>query len=277
MNMIEKRIARCLSILIALLLFAPNLEAKISSLSPWTFQERLPTSEGKIDQSAGFQFGVNGVSPSGADTDARFAGFPYQLTYGLMEKVEIGASWGLQWIDRREKSGQFGIADMTVAGRYRFFDADRASRNPGLDLEAGFSFPTASFEKGLGTGGLGILFGWGLVLPLDPVRAHFGMGFRLNTENSDSVKVGNVFSYNGGISYPMKQYKDEISLTGEIKGFNRSRNKRSGATEGPESDELYLAPGAGWKFRQKARLAASLLIGLTAQSSDIGLNLELQF
>ena len=251
-------------------------EAKISLLSPWSFSERLPTT-GKLDQTAGFQTGLNGISPSGGDSDTQFAGVPYHLTYGIAEKFELGAGWGLLELDRKDKSSQLGVTDFTAAARYRFFDANRQERTPGLDMEAGFSFPTASFEKGLGTGGLGVLFGWGLVLPLDPVRAHFGMGYRLNTENSDSVKIGSIFSYNGGMSYPLKQLKDQVLLTGEIKGFNHARNKKSGADISSAPDELYLAPGAIWKFRKESRLAGSLLIGLTADSSDIGLQFEIQF
>src|SRR5205823_2771759 len=138
-------------------------EARISLLSPWSFQERLPTAAGKIDQAVTPQVGVNGVSPSGSETDAKFMLFPYQITYGAAEKVEVGASWGLQWLGRKNKSDQFGINDFVMGARYRFFDANRLERTPGLDIEAGFSFPTASFDKGLGTGALGLLFNWGLI------------------------------------------------------------------------------------------------------------------
>lgn len=257
--------------------FAQNLTARISSLAPWSLHDRLPTLQGKMDQTAGFQFGINGVSPSGSDQDAKFVAFPYSLTYGLLEKVEIGAGWGLQWLDRKNQESRFGISDLVVAGRYRFFEANRAERTPGLDVEAGFSFPTASFDKGLGTGGLGILFGWGLVLPLDPLRAHFGMGFKYNTENSDDLQVGSVFSYNGGVTYPLKEFKEQVFLTGELKGFNHGRNKRSGTKEGAAADELYLSPGVLWKFHKQFQFAGSLLIGLTNDSSDIGMNLELRF
>lgn len=254
-----------------------NSLARISSLSPWGLQDRLPTKQGQLDQTVGPQFGINGVSPAGTATDSTFFTFPYSLNYGLLEKLEVGAGLGLQWLDRKNSNSQLGISDLVVAGRYRFFDPNRAEKMPGLDIETGFSFPTASFEKGLGTGGLGILFGWGLILPLDPVRAHFGMGFRLNTENSDEIQVGNIFSYNGGFTYPLKQFKEELSLTGELKGFNHARNKRSGNKEGSTPDELYLSPGAIWNFSQKFKLSGALLIGLTSESSDLGMNLELRF
>ena len=260
-------------------------EARISSLSPWTFQERLATPKGAVDQSVGFQVGFNGITPTGGNTDSTFLLFPYQLTYGVYDKVEVGASWGLEYVGRKNQSNQFGINDLSVAARYRFFDPSRTKRDPGLDFEFGLSFPTASFEKGLGTGAVGILFGWGLVLPLDPVRMHVGMGYRLNTENSDDVRLGHVFSYNAGASYPLKlrNVKEPLTLLGEIKGFNRSRNKFRGENAGPQSDELYLAPGAAWKFAVGGRypypfrLLGQLLIGLTSDSSDVGFSFELQF
>lgn len=261
------------------LFFVGNLSAKISLLSYWNLQDHLATPEGKMDQGAGIQFGINGVSPSGSDTDTNFVSFPYHLTYGLSKQFEIGAAWGFQWVDRKDKNSQFGISDLVVASRYRFFDPNRSERTPGLDVEAGFSFPTGSFEKGLGTGGLGILFGWGLVLPLDPLRAHFGMGFKLYTKNSDDIQVGNVFSYHGGFTYPLKvkALKEKVSLTAELKGFNHARNRKDDKSEGAAPDELYLSPGALWKLHQKFQFSVALLIGLTTHSSDVGMNLELQF
>lgn len=260
--------------IVSIFLTKPNLFARISTLSPWSLQDRILTEKGKCDQSLGIQPGVNGVSPTGADVDTTFETFPYHLTYGLLNKMEIGAGWGLANVDRRNKSAQFGITDLMVAARYRFFDASRIDRMPGLDIETGLALPTASFEKGLGTGGLGISFGCGLVLPLDPVRAHFGLGFRLNTENSDDVQVGSTFSYSAGMTIP---WQKSLSLTGELKGFNHSRNKKSGTKTGPTPDEFYLSPGCIWKMNERFQMAGAVLIGLTAHSSDIGFNLELQF
>ncbi len=261
-----------------LIAFRPPLEARVSLLSPWAFQERLATRMNKFDQSVNFQNGWNGVTPSGDDLDSSHILFPYQISYGVLDKLEAGASWGLQHVGRKNNSNQFGINDLVVAAKYRFFDADRSQRSPGLDAEIGFSFPTASYDKGLGTGGFGVIFGWGLVLPLDPVRMQVGMGYRLNTENSDDVRIGNVFSFNVGGSYPLKQVHKDLSLIGEIKGFNRSRTKfKRTDTEGPSVDELYLAPGASFNLPKGMRALGQLMIGLTTDASDAGFSLELQF
>ena len=270
----KTKLQQSIIIISSILLTQPTLFAKISILSPWSLQDRTSTEKGKFDQSVKIQPGVNGVSPSGGDVDTTFESFPYELSYGLLDKMEIGAGWGVANVDRSNKSAQFGLTDLMIAARYRFFDANRIERMPGLDIEAGLSLPTASFEKGLGTGGLGILFGCGLVLPLDPVKAHFGLGYRFNTENSDDVQVGSIFSYVAGITIP---WKETLSLTGELKGFNHSRNKKSGTKTGPTPDELYLSPGSIWKINERFQMAGTVLIGLTAHSSDIGFNLELQF
>ncbi len=250
---------------------------KISLLDPWTFNDRAITKLNTLDQSAGFQFGFDGVSPSGADSETKFTRYPYLLHYGVMENLEIGAEWGLVHIKRQNYSPQMGINDLQTGIRYRFFDADRAKRVAGLDAEFGFSFPTASYEKGLGTGGLGILFGWGLILPLDPATAHVGLGFKLNTENSDNVRVGNVFSYNAGFSYPYFIMHKKTQLQMELKGFNHARNKLSGENIGSNADELYIAPGLSWNINKTFNLQGSFLIGLTGASSDIGLNLDVRF
>ncbi len=259
------------------LFFAQNLEARISILSPLGFQERGATPFQKLDQSISFQNGWSGVSPSGNDRDASFMLLPYQINYGIHDKFEIGASWGLEFLNRKDKSDQFGIHDLAVAGRYRFFDADRAERTAGLDAEFGFAFPTASFEKGLGTGAFGVIFGWGLVLPLDPVRMQVGMGYRLNTENSDDTRVGHVFSYNVGASYPLNRVHKDLTLLGELKGLNHGKNKFKGDAVGSPADELYLAPGASYKLPKGMRVLGQVLIGLTPDASDAGFSIELQF
>ncbi len=257
-------------------------EARISSLNYWSLQDRLATPAGQVDQSAAFALGMNGVIPSGAETDADFFHFPYQITYGVIDKVEVGASLGATLSDRRNRGAQFGVSDLIIAGRYRFFDANRESRIPGLDAEFGLVMPTGSFERGLGNGALGFLFNWGLVLPLDPIRAHFGLGYRYTLENSDDTKVGAIFSYNGGVTVPLKAIVSDtrfhpMTLHAELKGFNHARNKVKGDGRGPSPDELYLAPGLGWAFTEWLDLQYSLLIGLTTDSSDIGMNLELRF
>ncbi len=278
--MIKK--TRILSFL-AISLVLPGLaQARISSLSYWSLQDRLATPAGQVDQSGSFQFGLNGVIPSGAEVDGDFFNFPYQITYGVIDKLEVGASLGAAYVDRKNKSAQFGINDLTIAARYRFFEANRAARIPGLDAEIGFAMPTGSFERGMGTGALGFVFNWGLVLPLDPVRAHFGLGYRYTLENSDDTKVGAIFSYNGGVTVPVKSFASDtrfhpFTITGELKGMNHARNKFKGDSTGPSPDELYLAPGFGWEFPKWVTLQYAFLIGLTTDSSDFGMNIELRF
>jgi len=255
----------------------PSVEAKISSLSPRAYQERLATKLHEIDHSVALQNGWNGVTPSGSDSDSSFLLIPYQVTYGVLEKLEVGCAWGLKYVGRKDKSNQFGLNDLVISGKYRFFDPNRTERTPGLDAEFGFSFPTASFDKGLGTGAFGVIFDWGLILPLDPARMQVGMGYRLNTENSDDVRLGHVFSYNMGVSFPLERVHKDFSVLGELKGFNHSKKKFKGESTGSSSDELYLAPGAAFSLPRGLRALGQILIGLTPDSSDAGFSLQLQF
>ncbi|MBI3012988.1 MAG: hypothetical protein HYY63_05110 [Elusimicrobia bacterium] len=260
-----------------------NLRAQIQIFSTGKLQDRQPTARGVMDQSVHYQFGINGVSPSGGDTDTTHFSVPYQMTYGFLEKLEVGGSWGVHWVDRKNKNAQFGVGDLAFAARYRIFDADRQERMPGLDVEAGLSFPTASFEKGLGAGGLGVLFGWGIVLPFDPIRTHIGLGYRFYTENSDNIEVGSLFSYAVGVSgpvsifHPAQKFWESLKFSAEVKGLNHARNKISGNKTGPTPDELYLSPGLIWNLKKGWNLHSSLLIGLTQDSSDFGMNLDLRF
>ena len=91
------------------------------------------------------------------------------------------------------------------------------------------------------------------------------------------MRVGSVFSYNGGVTFPIKETNNRLALTGEIKGFNHARNRKNGEDISSSADELYLAPGALWNFNQRLQFSGSLLIGLTTDSSDVGMNLEVRF
>ena len=276
----NKQTARLITALLVGLCFpAQALFARISILSPWSFQNRMPTQKREIAQTVGLHSGISGVSPAGMETDSKFVNCPYYVTYGLLDIAEVGAGWGLEFLDRKGRGSQFGIRDLNVAARYRFFDPKRSERMPGLDMEFGFSFPTASFNRGLGTGGVGFIFGWGLVLPLDPVRAHFSLGYRVNTENSDDVHVGNVFSYSAGATYPLKgrQIKQDVSLTAELKGFNHARNSLNGNKVSDGLDEIYLSPGVLWKYNPRLQFSGGILFGLSSDSSDVGFFLEAHF
>jgi len=270
------------SIFILFYLIQPAF-AKINSLSFWNLQDPLPTQHKKIDQSFQLQVGVNGVSPMGADGDAKFYSLPYQVTYGLLEKLEIGAGWGFQVLQRKGRGTQAGFTDIAVATRYKIFEVDRAQRLPGVDIELGISIPMASYERGLGTGGLGLLFRWGIELPTDSRKTFFGVGYKYYMENSDNVQVGSVLSYNAGIILPwgnpnLSSMSWKITgLIAELKGLNHSRNKNLGKETGLRPDEFYFAPGVTLNFGEKWNLNGSVLAGLTKESSDIGINIELKF
>lgn len=262
---------------------ALEAEARMSLFSSWTMEERKLLSKAELDQSAGLLFAVKGIPPPASSRDADFILAPYQISYGLEHQLELGAAWGFLMNNRPGQNNQLGITDLQMGGRYVFMQANRAERTPGLDVEAGLSFPTGSFARGLGTGALGFLTQWGLVLPLDPVQVQLTMGYRINLENSDNVRVGNIFSYSLGAQFPAQllglhtAWADDLSCGAALRGANHTKDKINGETFGSEADELYFAPGARYRINQQLSLESALLVGLTSDSSDIGLQILARF
>lgn len=70
--------------------------------------------------------------------------------YGLLEKMEIGASLGYTFKDTHEGERVDGLADLLVYAKYRLWNEEKF--RPAFALKPLVKFGTASFRKGLGSG-----------------------------------------------------------------------------------------------------------------------------
>lgn len=80
--------------------------------------------------------------------------FPLALTYGLVPRVEIGAGLGGVVEDRLETDGEkhsrSGLGDLIIAAKGKFLE--EKSFLPAQTLAPAVKFPTASRDRGLGSG-----------------------------------------------------------------------------------------------------------------------------
>jgi hypothetical protein len=204
---------------------------------------------------------------AGLITGERFFELPVHFTYVSGPRTEVGGRWGIRSVD-----GRTGISDLLLGLKYQFLNG--SSRYPRVVGETAVSLPTADYTRGLGTGAGGLLLEWLLEQEIRDVTGYFGLGIRLNGENSDRVQEGNVFNYHLGAGYT---YAPRWRFYGELKGFNHGRPKVNGELAGSAYQELYLAPGLNFFWSARNTLSAALLIGLTPESSDIGLFISSNF
>ncbi|MFN3966481.1 MAG: transporter, partial [Endomicrobiia bacterium] len=191
-----------------------------------------------------------------------FFELPAIFTYGLADKIESGISLGIV-----SYASETGISDLSLGCKY-VFPID-------IGVEFGFSFPTADYKKGLGTGGIGIIIDWFAKKKLDKLFGHILLGYRINTENPEDLKYGNEFLYTLGVEYPTKK---NIDFFGELKGINHAPlvvdNKN---IKGSSYNELYIAPGLRYTADKNFDFYSSLLFGLTEDSRDVIFSIGLDF
>jgi len=193
---------------------------------------------------------------------------PAEFDYVTAQKIEVGGRWGL-----REHSGNVGLNDLMIGGKYVFFD--ETDQSPSVLGEAAFSLPTGRFSDGLGTGSMDFLLHWASAKKLsEDYNGTFGLGIRLNSENSDKYSAGNVFFYHIGVSRRMEK---DMTLYGELKGFNHGKSKLNTTEQDDDYQELYLAPGIDYTLDSTWTLNGALLIGLTSRSDNLGLIVSTKF
>jgi hypothetical protein len=251
------------SLTFALLISAAGpLPARVQLVEPWSPSIDTGTPERPWVHGATLRTGFNGV-------DA--LELAYQLSHAPAPGWEVEGSLGYASIDGSGRDDS-GLNDLTVAAKHVLpINLLREIVGTG---EAGISLPTGDPDNGLGAGGVGLLFGWGMEAPVQRVVGYAHFGFRAYTEGNDT-HFGNVFSYVLGAAQTVK---GDTRLSLDLRGFNRGKDKINGVRARNSLQELYLAPGGEWKASNlPAEFLGSLLIGLTDESYDIGILAGVKF
>ena len=166
------------------------------------------------------------------DLDASTMGL--NLGYGITNKLEVFGAIGIQRndVDKITQPGyvndfpragrqstspgwQSGASDAIVGLKFKLLD-DYAGDALGLALRPSIKLPTASFDKGLGTGkvsgGVDLLLSKGLNRSAD---IHAMVGFIANADPS-GYNLGNAMKWGVGLSTPVfRKFQMQAEVTGK--------------------------------------------------------------
>lgn len=248
------------------LAFASPSFARVNLLEPWSPGLDLDVPRETWGHGGNARFG----SANGQD----LLELSYFLSHAPRSDWEVAGTLGYVSLDRPAPlKSDTGLSDLAVAAKHKFSPVS----SPGsleMAAEAGLSLPTGDPDHGVGAGGVGLLLGWGAKTPVQDVTGYAHFGVRMYTGGGDT-QFGNVFSFTLGAEYP---WKPGVTLTADLRGFNRGKDKINGVRTAESVQELYLAPGI---IRRSAKtgvdLLGTLLVGLSNESYDFGLMAGFKF
>lgn len=246
-------------------LCAAPAAARINMLEPWSpgLDTRIPKDSWNHDVHLRAGFGRHSQD---------FFELGYLLSTPLSPEWEVGGGLNFLSVDGPGGS-ESGFGDILVGAKYRL-PSGIVSKSLDIIGEGGITLPTGDGKKGLGAGGLGLFTGGSLQGAMaDNVTGFAHLGFRYYMEGDD-VNLGEVLEYAFGVKYLVNT---EIIGVGEIKGFNHGGDEYMGF-KGESYNEIYLAPGA--VFRPKGShfdVLGAILLGLTDDSFDFGLQASIKF
>ena len=213
-----------------------------------------------------------GIGNGGADgTDSTELG--YALTMPVGNQWEVGGAWGIATLDSSGIRDDSGLTDITFGAKHRLPEKlfPKSVKAVG---EFGLSLPTGDPDHGIGAGGLGFLGNAGLTLPLEAVRGYAQIGLKMYTEGS-GTKWGNTFNYSAGAMYSIRP---EWMVSADLRVITHAKDKIDGVVLSDARQEAYLAPGGVWRPTDGPLEAQGLLLlGLTGDSYDFGLQLGIRF
>ncbi|MBM3860466.1 MAG: transporter [Verrucomicrobia bacterium] len=129
--------------------------------------------------------------------------FPFGLAYGLLPRWEIGAGFGGQIEEQKEELGAekavTDMGDLTLGSKLKVLTADRFWADQSLVLTV--KFPTASYEKGLGTGRTDFDLMWIVSKALTKkCNLHLNIGHTWTGDRSDET-FADVLHYGLAVDY----------------------------------------------------------------------------
>jgi opacity protein-like surface antigen len=159
------------------------------------------------------------------------------LGYGISSKFEIFGTAGIRrndvdiltqpgFVNDFPKAGrqtsspgwQTGFSDIVIGAKFKLLD-DYGKDPVGLAIRPTVKLPTASFDKGLGTGKPS--FGADLILSKNLNRSaeiHGMVGYQVNSD-PDGFDLGNAFRWGAGLTLPVYS---NFQLQAEVLGTNYS-------------------------------------------------------
>lgn len=250
---------------VAVLAAAPAA-ARINMLEPWSpgLDTRIPKDVWNHDAHIRMGFGQH-------NRDLFELG--YILTTTLSPDWEVGGGLNFLSVDGPMGGSESGFGDIPVGAKYRLPSGYLPQSMDAIG-EAGITLPTGDADKGLGAGGLGLFFGGSLQGALaEDVTGFAHLGFRYYSKGQDT-DLGEVIEYTFGGKY---RITGEWIATADVRGFNHSGDEYRGV-KGEGYNEIYLSPGAVYRpGRSHVEYLGNVLLGLTDDSYDFGMQFSAKF
>ena len=175
------------------------------------------------------------------------------LTYGLLERMDLGIGSGYVFLHPTEGKRENGVADTEIKLKYRWFD--EKGWRPAFTASGILKIPTASESKGLGSGQTD--FGINAIFTKNLSKKwviHLNFGYTFIGENH----VNNEFNYSIAAQFLLTE---KWALVGEIVGVNNF-NGRHG------DDPISGLIGTYYSITDKVIWDAGLEIGMSKAAPD---------
>ncbi len=141
------------------------------------------------------------------------------LTYGLFERMDMGAGSSYLFLHPKESENEKGLGDTELKLKYRLFD--EKDWIPGFAITGNLKIPTASDSKSLGSGKTD--FGINTIATKNLSTrwvVHLNMGYTFIGEHG----VNNEFNYSAAAQFILS---DKWALVGEVVGVKNFNGHKS--------------------------------------------------
>jgi hypothetical protein len=242
-------------ILIALIICTFLFSTVAFAARPLTTDDAGTVEKGKFQVETGFDFTRQD------NHDKEFAP-AITLTYGLLERMDIGVGSGYLFIHPAEGKKENGLADTELKVKYRF--VDDKDWIPAFAVTGTLKIPTASESKGLGSGktdfNINTIFTKNLSKRL---ALYLNLGYTFIGEQ----QVNNEFNYSIAGQFVLS---DKWALVGEIVGVNNFNGHKS-------DDPISGLVGIQYMLSDNFVLDAGVEIGMNKAAPDFRLTTGVTF
>ena len=140
------------------------------------------------------------------------------LTYGLLERMDVGIGSAYLFVRPKEADNENGLGDTELKLKYRLFD--EKDWIPAFAMTGNLKIPTASESKGLGSGKTD--FGINTIVTKNLSKRwvfHLNLGYTFTGEHG----ANNEFNYAAAAQFILS---DKWALVGEIVGGNNFNGRK---------------------------------------------------
>lgn len=184
------------------------------------------------------------------------------LSYGLLEKMDIGIGGSYLFVRPKDGENENGLGDTEIKVKYRFFD--EKDWVPAFAIAGNAKFPTASESRGLGSGKTD--FGINAIATKNLSKrfvVHLNLGYTFIGEH----RANNELNYSGALQFILS---NKWALVGEVSGVNNLNGRR-------KDDPLSGLIGTNYLITDKIIWDAGIEIGMNKAAPDFRLTTGLTF